>query len=250
MIPHSPEKRTFVYNKLMVKDQQNAPAKPVDKIGRRNTIIMFILFILVVLTTFWLIFKPSILTNFDRRYRTIEGILTPTQINTSINPERIEKADVYVSIKYRAKYDIRGIIVSTASYEGDSVTDIISPYDIGLAWGEMAKHNNLIKWNKGHRSLTASINAISKWFINKSQEELFQQYSNNHLIFKDEALLEQIKSYEVGDYIRIKGYLVDAEGYRKTEPVIKHKLNTSLTRKDDGEDSCEVILVTKVESLD
>jgi hypothetical protein len=233
----------------MVKAKEAAPDKPVDKIGRRNTIILFICFIAVVLTTLWLIFRPFILSNFDRRYRTIDYIPTPTQINKT-GAERIERGDVAATIRYRAIYDIRGIVISTASYAKDAVIDRISPYDIGLAWGEMAKHNNLIKWHQGHRYVTASINALAKFFINKSQEELFQQYSNNHLIFKDDELLEKAQSFQVGDYIRIKGYLVDVDAYRKTEPAIKHSLKTSLTRKDDGEDSCEVLLVTKIESLD
>ena len=249
MIPHSPEKRTFVYNKLMVNAPKADPEQPVDKIGRRNTIILFICFIAIVMMIFWLLFRPFIMMNFDRRYRTIEGVLTPTQINAT-GSERYEKDDIAGTIRYRAKYIIQGIVVSTASYEGDSVTDKMSPFDIGLAWGEMAKHNNLIKWKKGHRSLTASINALSKWFINKSQEELFQQYSNTHLVFQDEALLEQVKTFQLGDYVRLRGYLVDFDAHRKNEPAIKHKLHTSLTRKDDGEDSCEVLLVTKVESLD
>lgn len=249
MIPHSPENRTFVYNKLMVKAPAANPEQPVDKVGRRNTIILLICFIAVVLTTIWVLVRPFILSNFDRRYRTIDGIVTPTQI-TKTGSEHIERGDASATLRYRAKYDIRGIIVSTARYTSDSVIDRISPYDIGLAWGEMAKHNNLIKWHQGHRYLTASVNVIAKWFINKSQEELFQQYSNNHLVFKDESLFEKAQSFQVGDYIRIKGYLVDVDAYRTTEPAVKHSLKTSLTRKDDGEDSCEVILVTKIESLD
>ena len=220
-----------------------------DKTARRNTVLIFISILIVFGTIIWILVFPFIRPNFDRAYRTKEGILTPTQI-TTIGSDKLQGDGWSGYARYRAKYTIWGLVINNTSYNGDSLYDKFSPLDIGLAWGDMAKNNHLIKWHRGHRHVTASINAISEWFIHSDTAKLFEQYSNNHLVFTDEQLLEKAQSLQLGDYVKIKGYLVDVEAHKNNEPAIKYTLNTSLTRNDDGEDSCEVILVTAIEILD
>ena len=230
---------------LMAKD----PKTPVDKVGRRNTIILFLCIIAVFATIIWILVRPFVRSNYDRRYRTIDNIPTPTQILTS-GSQDLEKENWRGTAIYRAKYDIQGLVINAAKYNGDTFYDRISPLDIGLAWGDTAQNNHLIKWTRGHRFVTASVNALYKMYINKSTSTLFQQYSNNHLIFIDDDLLQKAQNVQLGDYIRIKGYLVDIEGHKISEPAIKYDFKTSLTRNDDGEESCEIILVTNLEFID
>ncbi len=220
-----------------------------DKVAKRNTIIILTCTILVFGLIIWVFIHPFIRPYFNRQYRTKEGILTPTQISTT-GTERLQGDDWSGTVVYRAKYTVWGLVVNNTHYDSDSITDKLSPLDIGLAWGDMAQNNHLVKWNRGHRHITASINALYHWFINKSTGELFKQYSNNHLIFTDAELLKKAESLQLGDYVKIKGYLVDAEAHKNTEPAIKYELKTSLTREDEGEDSCEVLLVTQIEVLD
>jgi len=239
-------------------DNQSSPvettsastAKPApDKITKRNTLILFICFLLVLGTTIWLLARPFILAQFVREYRTIEGISTPTQITTTGHTNLTGDGWTGTAV-HHAKYIIKGLVVGTASYNSSYLYDQISPRDISLAWGDMAAHSNLIKWTRGHREITASINALAHWYIDKDYSELFQQYSNNHLVFTDTEVLQQAEQVKVGDYIKITGYLVDVKAHKKTDPGITYELTTSLTREDEGTASCEVILVEKLEWLD
>ncbi len=220
-----------------------------DKVGRRNTIIITICTIAVILVIIWVFTWPFIRVNFNRKYRTMEGILTPTQLEAT-GTRNLSGDGWSGRAIIRAKYTVWGLVVNNTSYDSDSLYDKLSPLDIGLAWGDMAKNNHLIKWTHGHRHLVANINGLYQLYIHEDNEKLFQQYSNNHLIFTDEELLQTARNLQLGDYVKISGYLVDAEAHKTNEPAIKYQLNTSLTRNDDGEDSCEVILVTKLEVLD
>ncbi len=220
-----------------------------DKITKRNTLILFLCFLLVLGTTVWLLARPFILAQFIREYRTIDNIPTPTQIEktgyTSL------KGDGWTgTANYHALYTIKGLVVGIGDYNSDNLYDKISPRDISLAWGDMAAHNNLIKWTRGHREITASINALAQWYIDKDYRELFQQYSNNHLVFTDAEMLHKAEQVKTGDYIKITGYLVDVKAYLKNDPGITYELTTSLTRDDEGTASCEVVLVTDIEWLD
>ncbi|MBR0134538.1 hypothetical protein IJM16_04765 [Candidatus Saccharibacteria bacterium] len=233
----------------MVKTPKTPANQPVDKIGRRNTIIILICIFLIFGVLLWILIYPFIRPNFDRAYRTKAGILTPTQIET-IGSQPIQGDGWSGFVRYRAKYTVWGLVMNNTSYNSDSLYDKMSPLDIGLAWGEMAENNHLIKWVRGYRHVTASINAYSGMFIRQDDEKLFKQYSNNHLIFTDPELLKKAQGLQLGDYVKIQGYLVDAEAHKSNEPAIKYNLYTSLTRDDEGEDSREVILVTKLEILD
>ena len=84
------------------------------------------------------------------------------------------------------------------------------------------------------------------WFKrNTSDAEVISSFSNNHLVTADTKLLKGIRSIKDGDYVRIKGYLVnlywneDGENYWKTSTV----------RTDDGDGACEVIYVTDIKWL-
>jgi hypothetical protein len=65
--------------------------------------------------------------------------------------------------------------------------------------------------------------------------------SNNHLIPNDERIQGQLFALRVGQIVQLQGDLVDAhsdDGWHA---------NTSLTRDDDGEGACEVMLVRGVQ---
>ena len=220
-----------------------------DKVGRRNTIILFICTLAVLGVLIWIFARPFIRAGTERQYRTKEGIPTPAQFETTGKTD-LSHDDWSGMAVHRAKYTVWGLVINNTPYDGDSLYDKISPLDIGLAWGDMAQNNHLIKWARGTRHVTASINAVYHLFIHQDNTKLFRQYSNNHLVFTDEELLKKAQSLQLGDYVRIKGYLVDVTAHRKNEPAIKYDLKTSLTREDEGEDSCEVLLVTQIDLLD
>ena len=220
-----------------------------DKVGRRNTVILFLCIIIVFITIILILTMPFIRARFDHDYRIVKDIPAPTQNDTN-GGTALSGQDWTGIATYRAEYDIQGLVINATEYNSGSIYDQITPLDIGFAWGDAAANNHLIKWVQGYRHVTASINALSKLYLNQDLNTIFQQYSNNHLVFKDEELLQKARTVKLGDYIRIKGYLIDITAYRDKEPAVKYKIKTSLTRYDDGEDSCEIILVTSLEAID
>ena len=69
-----------------------------------------------------------------------------------------------------------------------------------------------------------------------------QQLSNNHLLSDDEYVRDGVKDLQVGDQIRVRGYLASYEspGGRR---------GTSTTRTDTGDGACETIYVQQFELL-
>lgn len=98
--------------------------------------------------------------------------------------------------------------------------------------------------------MSAEITKMSEWIIGKKYDELVTQYSNNHLVPKDQKILAQIKNVKRGDYVKLKGYLVDLILRDTSEPSVYYELKSSLTRDDTGDNACEVMYVTDVELLD
>ena len=120
----------------------------------------------------------------------------------------------------------------------------------GFSWGDMAAHNNLITWERSHREMNAEVSLFAEIVIGKKYDELFSQYSNNHLIFNDDSVRETALSVKRGDHIIITGSLVDVTIRDNNDRNAYYKLTSSLRRDDDGDDSCEVILVTDIKILD
>ena len=72
--------------------------------------------------------------------------------------------------------------------------------------------------------------------------------SNNHLIPANDVIKREIKKIKRGDYVEIKGYLVDINGSNSGDGSFYW--NSSKSREDTGDGSCEVIYVTDIEWLD
>ena len=75
-----------------------------------------------------------------------------------------------------------------------------------------------------------------------------QHSANNHLIAADDTVKKQIKSINAGDYVNIKGYLVNLSAAKPDGT--NFWWNSSKERTDTGDGSCELIYVTSVEWLE
>lgn len=217
---------------------------------KKHTKLLVTVLCLLVLFCVGFLMMPYILSATVREYRTIANIRAPIQVTTEVGTATVSGTGWKANMKYLASYDIEGLVVGTADYEGDSLYDRASPRDISLAWGDTAAHSNLIMWERGNREMSANISIFSEWIIGKSYDELVTQFSNNHLIPMDQSILSQLKHIQRGDHVRLVGYLVDLRMYDKDNPLIQYELKSSLERTDEGEHACEVMYVTEVKVLD
>jgi hypothetical protein len=148
--------------------------------------------------------------------------------------------DGFVSITPLAEYKVSGVVVSKKSYSDDWESEI-SPIDLALAWGKLAEPEfvKYITFNHGHR-----------WYHYKWKEGspfdasyVITHSSNNHMIPVTKNVERALKISRKRDRIVLEGYLVNLKGTYKGREV---SWNTSLSRTDTGNGSCELFYVSKV----
>lgn len=137
-------------------------------------------------------------------------------------------------------YDIQALVLSRARYRWDREADL-SPVDLLLGWGPatMEPLVDQVKWSQSGRW------GYWSWSggVSIDQRELERNVANVHIIPNpdDAALLSDILAIRRGDSVLLRGYLVQVtgeDGYR---------WNSSRSRTDNGDGSCEVLYVTSME---
>jgi len=174
----------------------------------------------------------------------------PDEINTSQDPVQMPyKADDpitrevkngYLTITPVAEYKISGLVVGKATYSSDWAGEI-SPVDLAIAWGKLAEPwaNRYITYAQGYR-----------WYFYQCKSGgPFDNYyvlshsSNNHIIPANENIRRAVKKVKKKHKVVLEGFLVNLKGTYKEQPVT---WNTSLSRTDAGNGSCELFYVSKV----
>lgn len=137
-------------------------------------------------------------------------------------------------------YALEGLVVTRREFRTDA-TSAVSPLDLGIVWGPLAEPG---------RAEAISFRAVPRAvrFMPEPGADLpegwHDQVTNNHLIPADQRLHEALMAIEVGDRVRLRGYLVVVTG----ETIRPWR---SSTRRNDSTiiGGCEIILVTSVEAL-
>jgi hypothetical protein len=145
----------------------------------------------------------------------------------------------YVALTLLARYDIEAVVKSKNS-QSDYPAQI-SKYDLALAWGTLndAGIDSHITYGQTGRY----------YFYNWSEgtpvspDYIARHSANVHLIHSSDRVLQQIRSIDKKDHVRLQGFLVNVN-------FKNGSWNTSLTRNDTGNGSCEIMYVTQVDSLD
>ncbi len=139
----------------------------------------------------------------------------------------------------KAKYRLSGTVVSRESYS-DGWDSILSPVDLAIAWGKLADP----QFEK-HVSFSQS----GRWYYYKAHagSPVDNRYigthsGNNHIIPANQNVSKAVKWVRRKDKIILEGFLVDVKGTYKGGTVM---WNTSLSRTDTGNGSCELFYVTK-----
>ena len=139
-----------------------------------------------------------------------------------------------------AEYKISGLVVSTETYSSDWDGEI-SPMDLAIVWGKLAdpEKGRCVTYSQG-----------SRWYHYQWKEGspvdnsyIISHSSNNHIIPTNENICRAIRTIRRKDRVVLKGFLVNLKGTSNGQTVA---WNTSLSRTDTGNGSCELFYVSYV----
>jgi hypothetical protein len=170
----------------------------------------------------------------------------PTQSHSSATGFQAAYGNTTYSIEPRYHYELTGLVVSRAFHNAKyglhhKWNDHLNVADLCVVWGDNAGTLNLDAfdfWN-GQFTCNFSTDSNQDWKAFKPDE-----LSNNHLLSDDDAIREQIQAVNIGDRIRLKGWLSrygNDQGFSR---------DTSTTREDSGNGACETIFISHFEILD
>jgi hypothetical protein len=138
-----------------------------------------------------------------------------------------------------ANFQLIAKVLSEKHYRSDREAEL-SPVDLALGWGPMAIQKNL-------DALT--ITQSGRWYRWRTnnfpipRREIETNSANMHFIPNNETVKAKLKSIKKGDIVKLKGYLVHIDGKNGW------RWTSSLTRKDTGGHSCEVILLEDIKTI-
>jgi hypothetical protein len=139
-----------------------------------------------------------------------------------------------------AEYQMSGVVVGKKTYSSGWDGEL-SPTDLAVVWGKLADPENgrYVTYSQGYR-----------WYHYRWKEGspvdpsyIASHSSNNHVIPANENIRRAIKAIKRKDRVVLKGFLVNLKGTSKGETVA---WNTSLSRTDTGNGSCELFYVSHV----
>ena len=138
------------------------------------------------------------------------------------------------------EYVLSGKICSIKRYRW-GWSGAIVPIDLAVRWGILVdpQYDRTISWSQ-HR----------RWYfwrhgpnVGLSKQQISQHSSNNHIIPANENLLRALLRIKRNDLVELSGYLVNITGSKG--PSFYH-WNTSQSRKDTGDGSCEIFYVMRI----
>jgi hypothetical protein len=177
----------------------------------------------------------------ERPLHPVDGVLVagrPHQDNYEDSQPTVRKGKW--TLTPRARYDITARVLLRERYRFDDMSDL-SPLDLSLGWGEMSGNAMLdeLDLSESKRELHETVRAE---YEGMDYGYVLRHSSNNHVIPLDAGIESQLLALHAGQVIELQGDLVDAhsdDGWHA---------NTSLTRDDEGEGACEVMLVRAVQA--
>ena len=140
----------------------------------------------------------------------------------------------------RARYVLRGVVVGCERYRVGWQA-ALAPYDVAMVWGPLARDGlfRRVSWWQENR-----------WYFwryrgdfGHDNEFVYRHSANTHLIPASERVAQAIRALEFGASAELAGILVDVGGQRDGS---RYWWNTSLSRGDTGDGSCEVLYLARV----
>ena len=139
-----------------------------------------------------------------------------------------------------AEYKISGMVVGKETYSTGWDGEI-SPVDLAIVWGKLAisEYDQYITYSQRNRWYFYQYKPGSPF----DNSFVISHSANNHIIPANENIHAAVKTIGKKDIVVLEGFLVNIKGTYKGQPVT---WNTSLSRKDTGNSSCELFYVSKV----
>ena len=164
-------------------------------------------------------------------------------------------------IKPVADYEVTARVLHTRHYLSTRNAADLIPFDIALGWGIMSDLYAVKEWFLFHHSNVGGRILWVKFRANPEDIPLeYQQepstglhFSNNHIIPASAEVYNRLKEMKAGDFVRLKGYLVDITSRERPGWVWKtSKYDRTDPAKnfywgDAGEPTCDTLFVTEAQ---
>jgi hypothetical protein len=136
-------------------------------------------------------------------------------------------------------YTLAGKVVGNHVYPATMPAGIIA-LDIAVVNGDLLVQDSLqyFTFTMGDHTLKYSYD-VPTW-TGLTEAYIDEHISNNHLVFLNATLENEVKAIKDGDCVIIKGKLVDIQGSSSSGTYTAH---TSTVRNDAYPEGCELILV-------
>jgi hypothetical protein len=174
----------------------------------------------------------------------------PDEIDTSNDPvQALYKSDEPIireikngqfTITPVAEYKISGMVAGKETYSSNWDGEI-SPVDLTIVWGKLSEpdYDKYISYSQRNRWYFYQYKPGSPF----DNSFVVSHSANNHIIPANENIHEAVRTIKEKDKVVVEGFLVNLKGTYKGQPVT---WNTSLSRTDTGNGSCELFYVSKV----
>ena len=201
--------------------------------------------ILIIISFFWLLVSFWNRNNLPGSVDYVPAISSePRQSAASERPFDVSWNNVSYKVLPQFRYELVGMVVSYRHHDENSrmhrlADDHLNMLDVCVVWGDnttTAQLDKLDFWN-GIFTCNVKTRDTVAW-----ESFDMNQLSNNHLLSDDEDIRSRVRDINIGDQIRVRGYLASYEspgGLR----------GTSTTRTDTGDGACETIYVERFEIL-
>jgi hypothetical protein len=139
----------------------------------------------------------------------------------------------------RYAYTLAGKVVGRHEYP-DAMPDGIIPLDLAVVNGNLVRPDLLsyFTFTMGAHTLEYSYDVPA--YTGLTEEYIDEHISNNHLVFLNATLENDVKKAQSGSCLIIKGKLVDIRG---ASPRSRYLMDTSTVRNDSYPAGCEIVLV-------
>jgi hypothetical protein len=203
--------------------------------------INLLVFLMTITALFFLLFYEPPLPETNKIDDRIKNN-NPLQKSVNKKPINLNLGGYEYKITPLFSYELWGLVVT--QYDSSSYFDIRHEQDPGntkdicVVWGDNVKNGSYkkVKFKSGE------FTCYYEWGSDLKESFSFFHTSNNHLIPANDEVEKVIKSTQIGDQIHFKGYIATYEVYKDDKLIMSR--DTSTTREDVGNDSCEVVYVT------
>lgn len=170
-----------------------------------------------------------------RRAAGVTAAGAPAQQELSGPAPRLGKAGY--EIRPLARFELDARVLGVERYRFDRGADL-APVDLALGWGRMSDTAVL-----QHMSISQAGRAYfwSTPDFPIPRHEIERSSANMHIVPGNDAVARRLKEVRRGSLVSLSGYLIEArraDGWR---------WQSSLSREDTGEGSCELVWVERLE---